>query len=958
MSNILNNKFNQIDLRISKSEYWDFSLSNEADPSIIYDGNTLYDDIIISYIDINNMDCCTGDSVLYGLTGYTWPQITAYTQNLNLSNIGFTGIDNGFITDTSIEGVTGSTLNKTGDTRLTLCKVTGNTNTYVYPTEFVKRDGFTHIKLDGGFYQGFFKSGDNYCVLPDKFASEITFEVILTPVIPFTITPNTLNAKYPDNKGFFLYIGTRSENKFWYDYSKNDTDKYEISKTGQTPTIPSGLTISTSDGVSIYEQNSHEIETDNKYILFNRTSSGYNVNDFDDTATYILNQGEDENLNLFQYFNRTKTGYTVNNYTDISGITKPYEVVQDVLGNCIGFRLKENSETGDTCSVGYRIILPSCDDNENYIIQEEYSESIIHNNTLTFIAIRLVFNDANECSNNNRTFKIYIYANGNLVLVSKELPELIFRKLNDTDQKQEGVAYNISLGGGSQGLSDMIGFNTGYSTQYLLPIEKHFAGSFIGDIYKFRIYEGKMDYTKIMNNYIFTTKERPFHIDPTVLFTITGNPLFPETVFKREFGNNISYLGLSISLNEPFYTLTKYEVNYYNASGVKTNVTGVTLNPLGGIILDNYEYVTNNSSIIVYESLVYDTSVANEYVNRNTITIEYDHMIFYGTAKQIPTNSADIRALNNKIFAKGVTNFIINTETIDEIFVFAIPNYVHLHKVEDEIMNNVISLDITDLFTENLFDVNDAGGVATPYKIYIMKNAIPYSSNHPLLVTLSETSDNSLLMSPKFLYFAATNDTTVEVGTKLPDNLTFNFNISNIENVKQNSINILDMTNTNNPIISNQSAVSPIISEIGNVKYNNNGAIRTWRCTAEDKNGILFNSPNYTITWRLKTFFGSINEFPTNSETIRLLSGYIWDNVNVFNINIDTLKYTIAVRNGKTIKSIITENQEDITSEFLLRPNQIAVYLADNMATEMYNVYDFEIVTPINNGLLATVTLM
>ena len=90
--------------------------------------------------------------------------------------------------------------------------------------------------------------------------------------------------------------------------------------------------------------------------------------------------------------------------------------------------------------------------------------------------------------------------------LSKTLNNLFLKELNDRPEKQEGVSYNISIGGGSQGLCDMIGFNNNYNTQYLLPIEKYFAGSLIGDIYKFRIYYGKTDYSKILNNYIYDNK--------------------------------------------------------------------------------------------------------------------------------------------------------------------------------------------------------------------------------------------------------------------------------------------------------------------------------------------------------------------------------------------------------------------------------------------------------------------
>ena len=48
--------------------------------------------------------------------------------------------------------------------------------------------------------------------------------------------------------------------------------------------------------------------------------------------------------------------------------------------------------------------------------------------------------------------QIFIYVNGYLKLISKELPELNLKPLNDTQERQEGIPFNISIGGGTQGV--------------------------------------------------------------------------------------------------------------------------------------------------------------------------------------------------------------------------------------------------------------------------------------------------------------------------------------------------------------------------------------------------------------------------------------------------------------------------------------------------------------------------
>ena len=95
--------------------------------------------------------------------------------------------------------------------------------------------------------------------------------------------------------------------------------------------------------------------------------------------------------------------------------------------------------------------------------------------------------------------KILIYVNKFLVFVSKELPLFNFRALDEVSQKQEAVPYNISLGGGSLGLLETIIPNYYAVSEYILPIEQHFCGSFLGDIKSFKILLFTNTVTDIIN---------------------------------------------------------------------------------------------------------------------------------------------------------------------------------------------------------------------------------------------------------------------------------------------------------------------------------------------------------------------------------------------------------------------------------------------------------------------------
>ena len=82
-----------------------------------------------------------------------------------------------------------------------------------------------------------------------------------------------------------------------------------------------------------------------------------------------------------------------------------------------------------------------------------------------------------------------VYVDGKLVYITKWLPALRLRELNDLYEKQEGVPYNISIGGGSQGLADVVQQNYMIEATRLYPIEQYFAGTFIGYMRNFRIFK-------------------------------------------------------------------------------------------------------------------------------------------------------------------------------------------------------------------------------------------------------------------------------------------------------------------------------------------------------------------------------------------------------------------------------------------------------------------------------------
>ena len=131
----------------------------------------------------------------------------------------------------------------------------------------------------------------------------------------YPIEPTSLVGLHPENNGIFFYMGTRAENKFWHYYKtdKDVIDKFKIGDYSEgymepeeecdivTPTCDlvekeddgnysidhdyweydvdiESDDFKTKEGIDATNQGFIEIETDNKFIFFNRTESGFTVN--------------------------------------------------------------------------------------------------------------------------------------------------------------------------------------------------------------------------------------------------------------------------------------------------------------------------------------------------------------------------------------------------------------------------------------------------------------------------------------------------------------------------------------------------------------------------------------------------------------------------------------------------------------------------------------------------------
>ena len=247
----------------------------------------------------------------------------------------------------------------------------------------------------------------------------------------------------------------------------------------------------TDNGFPMAEANQYYFYTDNKFMMFDRTPNGFTTRNWVD-GTQMMYYGRRNKFkgNLFMLMNRTCTGYTVDNIDDlIMKDANDYNPFQDIYNNALGFRITDEG------AIGYRMLTYDCEisgDNKTSIIEGYSKDGIIPDCEWTTVNVRMSFLFGK--------MRLMFYVNGKLAFVSKELPPIDMHALNDLYEKQEGVPYNISLGGGTQGLAETIMPNYMMNPTRVYPLEENFAGSFIGYISSFRMRDCMMDAMSIAIN--------------------------------------------------------------------------------------------------------------------------------------------------------------------------------------------------------------------------------------------------------------------------------------------------------------------------------------------------------------------------------------------------------------------------------------------------------------------------
>ena len=437
-------------------------------------------------------------------------------------------------------------------------------------------------------FQGFYKiPGYYYQIFPQRVSLGWTAELMLRYRWTGT-TDIGLNKRYPENKGTFFFMGARAENKFYHyaDGSPSQDTGYTRVTSGLTcmhtcECLQTGITAS-QECLQVYQPSGvtstnctcgcpcscvTTAEYPEKDPLYDGVSNAISIRLSGDTGnprlcvkTYTITGGC-ETSGVCSTGLTYHTGTTVSEWCSTKGI----------FYNCSGTTYDESEHWVQIDAVFQRKeFFEGCElwdlGGLGLLVSEQYTATTA-NNSLSLIEPPIThlnydpattevvqFKDSWMEEKNFRIGDLLIYVNGKPFMVILDFEEIIPRLLNVEKEKQIGVGYNISIGGGTQGLHDNLTFSGGcppelsgityqqdpeclttYDLDHTIysgltthiKLEEIFGGSFIGDVSAFRMYTEPLNASQIAHNFRIL-KQRYQLLDPSCAqctFEIPSNDL-------------------------------------------------------------------------------------------------------------------------------------------------------------------------------------------------------------------------------------------------------------------------------------------------------------------------------------------------------------------------------------------------------------------------------------------------
>lgn len=399
-------------------------------------------------IDISNINSWNLNSDLNVISLNKWSN--AIVDDLLLNDYGLTAYDNAFVN--RLDGILNISQD---DDRVTLNRIgfnvsTGNTTYSAHTITTITGSSIgNYFSLSGGYLQGFFKLAEyDYQLFPPRYNNGITIETLIEVL--------------PESHGIFYLMGTRAEDKYnpFYSGETNIVSESNIlyggKFTGKTYTF---------EGI---------VTTENNYL-----------NSYQNTTETLTS------------FNRPE-----NAKTEISSSVEQYN---NVSNNVISFEITNSKR------LKYKYV------NEFGSLVENESSKILRHTGWTLIDIVFKpyeiiqnYDETKYLCYGRRLGDLIFYVDGRSFWKIKDFNEFYFKKLDNDKEKQLGVPFNISWGGGSFGLKHSWHYSDYNKTDIIqdnnkqnLLIEQYFNSSYIGSIQKLRVYDNALNGSEILHNAIF-----------------------------------------------------------------------------------------------------------------------------------------------------------------------------------------------------------------------------------------------------------------------------------------------------------------------------------------------------------------------------------------------------------------------------------------------------------------------
>jgi hypothetical protein len=537
---------------------------------------------------------------------------TCYSAFTGVCDVGLTAIDNGLVTE-----MTGQTLYYSMgirddykfdplhyDRRFKMRPVTGYTQSpnqrfsgitaqtlYNIVTKTATTIG-QYYELYGGYLQGFYKLFEyDYQVLPERMHKGWTVEMMLKPRLVDEYVPSSgqtyLNNIYTENSGTFFFMGARAENKF-YHYAAGTADTFS----GYTR-VTSGLTdcigtcactntaFTNSNCSSLYPASAFTIN-ENCYTTTVVQEDHNPENDSFSNALSLRFEGDPSNPHLCVKFLLLTGSCVTTGSCETTGLT--FESGYTITEICSTDGIYDVCTTGSTGIEKWlmldvvferNITWDECDllnmgglgdIRQMHYTATTYNRSVsligppaTHSgNTYPSKVETIQLNRKWLDQREYRLGKLKFFVNGKLFMTIEDFEEIIPRELNEVKEKQIGVPFNISWGGGTFGLRESLTFSgcsgttgpyiqdpevmcdntlsgtslSGLTTNILL--EQNFGGTFMGGISDFRMYVEPLGAAQVQHNYrILKDKFNLFNFNCPVSACIVDEGDFTATLIPN-----------------------------------------------------------------------------------------------------------------------------------------------------------------------------------------------------------------------------------------------------------------------------------------------------------------------------------------------------------------------------------------------------------------------------------------